>query len=392
MNGDGQFFGENGSGSDKINENISEFSPSRLDITPSLDEPALLGSYDSSAARSRFNILGFAFAIFTVMSFVASQLQVLLAAAIESLTGAPITSSNLFLNAVTPIALYLFALPILILFLKAFKVEGSAPKGNKLSLGAWIMLFVISFGLLYIGSYMGQFTMWGLSGIVGYDYSNMLNEVIDYDSMWVTVIFLCIVAPIGEEFVFRKLLIDRTHKYGGTVSIFLSALMFGLMHANFYQFFYAFLLGLLLGYVYYSTGKVWYTIALHAGLNFVGSVLTSYLQLGIENMEKAQDMIADPNNAAEMMEFAGEYAPVILAVNAFMIFVFVSMLCAIILPIVLRKKITLERGGVAIPVGKTFGAAFKNIGVPVLLIVYALQFLQNIILPPLAEYLKNGVK
>ena len=143
MNGDGQFFGENGSGSDKINENISELSSSRLDITPSLDEPALLGSYDSSAARSRFNVLGFAFAIFTVMAFVASQLQVLLAAAIESLTGAPITSSNLFLNAVTPIALYLFALPILILFLNAFKVEGSAPKGNKLSLGAWIMLFVI---------------------------------------------------------------------------------------------------------------------------------------------------------------------------------------------------------------------------------------------------------
>ena len=97
----------------------------------------------------------------------------------------------------------------MILFILWFNIYGSAPEEKKLSFGAWIILFVISFGLMYIGSYMGQFTMWGLSGLVGYDYSNMLNDIVDYDSMWITVVFLCIVAPIGEEFIFRKLLIDR---------------------------------------------------------------------------------------------------------------------------------------------------------------------------------------
>ena len=357
----------------------------------SFGDAKLISDYDAAAARSRFSMIGFAFAIFTVVIFAVSQLLATVAIVAEQLSGIPITSSTLFLNALTPVTIYLFALPILILFLTVFKVKGEAPKKNKLSLGVWVLLLVISFGLMYIGSYMGQFTMWGLTNIVGYNYSNMLNSMIDYDGMWITALFLCVVAPIGEEFVFRKLLIDRTHKYGGFVSIFLSALMFGLMHANFYQFFYAFLLGLLLGYLYYSTGNVWYTISLHAVINFVGSVLTAYLQLGIENMEKAMETL-NLESLEELMSFYAEYAWVIISSNAFTVFIFASMACAVIIPIIFRKRIVLERGEKHIPQKRAFGAAFCNVGIAVMLIVYAIQFLQNIILPPLTEYLAQIAK
>ena len=103
-------------------------------------------------------------------------------------------------------------------------------------------------------------------------------------------------------------------------------------------------------------------------------------------MEKAQETLIKGDLAAQI-DFIVEHWWAILAGNAFTIFVFVAMPCAIILPIVFRKKITLERGGVAASVSETFSAAFLNVGIIVMLAVYAAQFLSNIILPPLAEYL-----
>lgn len=54
---------------------------------------------------------------------------------------------------------------------------------------------------------------------------------------------ISIIGPIFEEILFRKILIDKTIKYGARISIIISALLFGLFHGNVNQFFYAFLMG-----------------------------------------------------------------------------------------------------------------------------------------------------
>lgn len=61
--------------------------------------------------------------------------------------------------------------------------------------------------------------------------------------------------------------------YGEKLAVIVSALLFGLFHANLSQLFYAFLLGLLLGYVYLRTGKLRYSIALHMLFNLLGSIV-----------------------------------------------------------------------------------------------------------------------
>lgn len=327
-----------------------------------------------SEARRAYSKVGFGYAVYAVISLiVALIIQVVLL-----LVSPDLIKNTLVLNLISPISLYIFALPALLLILAVCRAKGKSPEKKKLGFGAWLLILLISFGLMYIGSFTGQFVMWGISGIVGYDYSNMLETMIDYDNMWVTVIFMCVVAPIGEEFVFRKLIIDRTHKYGGFVSVLVSGLIFGLMHANFYQFFYAFALGLVLGYVYYSTGRVWYTIALHAAINFVGSVVTAYLNLGVTQMSEALGTL-NTENTDEVLSFAGRYGWVILAEYAFLALVLVAMICAVVLPIVLRKKIVLERNELLAPRKKVLGAAFLNVGVIVMLVVYVVQFALSLI-------------
>ena len=53
----------------------------------------------------------------------------------------------------------------------------------------------------------------------------------------------------------------------------INGLCFGLFHGNLAQFFYTAILGMILAYVYIRTGKILYTMGIHACLNFLGGVL-----------------------------------------------------------------------------------------------------------------------
>ena len=102
---------------------------------------------------------------------------------------------------------------------------------------------------------------------------NQVEEMIMDMSLWAVILSAVILAPIMEELIFRKLVLDRLAGYGPAVAMSVSALVFGLAHGNFYQFFYAFLLGLIFAYIYLRTGKVRYSMMLHMMVNFCGSVI-----------------------------------------------------------------------------------------------------------------------
>ena len=79
-------------------------------------------------------------------------------------------------------------------------------------------------------------------------------------------------APVFEELIFRKFLIDRLLPFGEKAAVIFTALLFGMAHMNAGQFFLAFLLGLLLALVYIRTGNILYTMALHFMINTTASL------------------------------------------------------------------------------------------------------------------------
>ena len=93
----------------------------------------------------------------------------------------------------------------------------------------------------------------------------------------VNIVCVCLLGPLCEELLFRGLVAGRLARYGQAPGAFVSALLFALYHANLEQFFYAFLLGLLLAYVYYRTGLLRVSVALHMVLNFFGAVVSLLL-------------------------------------------------------------------------------------------------------------------
>ena len=143
--------------------------------------------------------------------------------------------------------------------------------------GHYMILLIIAFGCMTAGGIVGNVIMSILSAVMDYDYANGLVSIVNESPVWATFIGVCICAPIGEELLFRKLLIDRTRRFGDLPAILLSGLLFGLFHGNLFQFYYAAAVGMVLAYLYTRTGKYWLCVIMHAVINFMGSIVTPNL-------------------------------------------------------------------------------------------------------------------
>ena len=177
-----------------------------------------------------------------------------------------------FLLALSILPLYCAAFPIFYFVLPKSAAAPRVPK--RLSFGNTLASVFVCFPFLYLGAFTGQAVSETISSLIGKTISNGLSNIVEISPIWLVFICTVIIAPIGEELIFRKLLIDRTAPFGELSSVLFSGLAFGMFHGNFYQFFYAFFLGCLMGYVYAKTRNIFHSIAMHMFVNFFGSVIS----------------------------------------------------------------------------------------------------------------------
>lgn len=101
------------------------------------------------------------------------------------------------------------------------------------------------------------------------------------------LIYSCIVAPIFEEFIYRGAVLRSLEKYGKSFAILISAILFGLMHGNFYQIFMAIGVGIILGYL-----ATEYSIKLTILLHIINNVCVQVLSQITPNLgSKAENII-----------------------------------------------------------------------------------------------------
>lgn len=139
-------------------------------------------------------------------------------------------------------------------------------------------LLIEAIGVMYSASLLTSLIIAVISVLTGQELTNILSDTVDTMSVGSMFFFTVIVAPICEELIFRGILFRRLLPMGQKFAIVISALAFGLYHCNLYQFFYATAIGLLFGCIVAKTGRIRYTIVLHAVLNFLGSVLVTILE------------------------------------------------------------------------------------------------------------------
>ena len=169
---------------------------------------------------------------------------------------------------------------------------------QKLGFGKFLLFALMGAGLVSIGALIGTLVHSALT-FFSEDANYGIADLMLSSGMFMRILTVGILAPIFEELIFRKLLIDRLIKYGEFVAILTSGLMFGLFHGNFQQFFFAAFLGCLWAFVYARTGRIRYTIMMHMIINTSTSAITVYL-LG-KYMEYAPVNTTDATVAAQAL-------------------------------------------------------------------------------------------
>lgn len=153
----------------------------------------------------------------------------------------------------------------------------SAPRRERIGAGRFFKLMCICFAVGWVGNLIGTVILLVWNMLTGSQVTNQLTGIILNTEPLQMIVCTGILAPMLEEFFFRKVLIDRTHQYGELTAILISAAFFGLFHQNFSQFFYAFGLGIIFGYVYCRTGSYLTVTLMHIVFNMVMGVIPGLL-------------------------------------------------------------------------------------------------------------------
>ena len=230
------------------------------------DEP------ERRALRRDFSRIGFALLLFVLVGQGMGALLVFAAMTFFPALTSHFSSSIFWNMLFSDVAFYLCALPLTLLIIRKVP-EGPARIGVRYSRSQTLGLFLISYALMYLGNLLSTLINNFLTRSAGADVQSPVDLIQSDGNLFSLLIFMVIISPVMEEFLFRGVLLSRLRGYGDGFAILTGGLFFGLFHMNLAQFLYAFLLGCLFSYLALRTGTIRLTILLHSAVNFTGSVL-----------------------------------------------------------------------------------------------------------------------
>ena len=253
--------------------------------------------------------------------------------------------------------LYLIAVPIGLLLLR--KVPAKPLEKHDLKPSRYIVTVIICIFMMYAGNILGTIITALLQLLPGVSAGNPILGYATDNALLPKVLFMVILAPVIEEYIFRKQLIDRMHIYGEKLAVVTSALMFGLFHGNLSQFFYAFALGLVFGYVYLKTGKLRYSISLHMLINLLGSVVGPFF------LEKVAVVDTMENMDLAALE---PVMPWLIAFGAYVLVLIGLAIAGLVLLCLNKRKVSFAPAEMELPKGTRIKTAYVNAGMILLTI------------------------
>ncbi len=237
----------------------------------------------------------------------------------------------------------LVAIPTAAAALFLLRVPRYAPERKKISVKGFASVVLIAFGVSYVGNTVSRVLINLVYSFSGIAIGDRVSAAISAVEPWQVILCTVLLAPIMEEFLFRKLLIDRLYRHGELLAILVSAAFFGLFHQNVYQIAGAAGAGLVLGYLYCKTGSYLAVTLLHMIYNLIGVIpaflsarVSDYAGMSAEELAALPpEVYADYNSAmAALLAYSG----VVMAIN----------IVGIVLLIVFRKKIVIEKNAPAL--------------------------------------------
>lgn len=227
-----------------------------------------------------------------------------------------------------------------------------------------VRLLTILLSMLFEGTAMGD------------SFKVVQDSLLTADGLGTAIVLfiqLTVIAPIAEEIWFRGMVMESLRPYGNGFAILVSAILFGLTHANLEQFFYATALGIFLGYIAVSTKSIVSTIIMHALFNSISGIMVLF------SVEPSfQEYLL-----AESKGEAGVVTPMVVLYFVYMGFVALLLVVGIIMLIaklVKIKKYKVPKVQTELSTGKRWKTLLTRGTVIVGLVLTVIVFIEPVII------------
>ena len=320
-------------------------------------------------ASRRYSRVSFALLLLIVVSNIAGIALSVAFLAMNQGDPKALTGNPLLQLVVMFVPMYVIGVPVAWLVMRPMPAK--APKEGKISGGHLLVLFLVSIFFMQAGNIVGTMLAQLFTGGKA---QNAIEQLVGMDG-WLQFVVITLIAPVIEELVFRKFIIDRTNRFGEKAAILFSALAFALFHTNLFQLFYTFGLGLVLGYMYVRTGKLRLPIIFHVAINALGGIIPILLLRLVEKnagMSFAQ-LTALPQE--RLVEFLGAIIPLTI----YNLLMYGAAVAGMILLIIFAKKLRFEPAKDELPKGRAFKAVCINVGFILYFLVCVLLMVLNLL-------------
>ena len=264
--------------------------------------------------------------------------------------------------------LYAVAMPLCYLMMRRLPAE--APEKHPLSARQILALIPICVCVMYAGNLVGSLLSLLLSGG---EAQNAVAELA-MDNHPLKFVMMVIAAPVFEELICRKVLLDRVKQYGELLSAVMSGAIFGLLHQNFFQFFYAFGLGFVFSWIYLRCGRIVVSMLFHMGINFLGAVVAPAV-VSLVDLEALEALNIATVTAEQLIQILPGYL-LLLAYSFMMIALSVTGLIVFLYN---RKHLTWQPTAWDLPLKTTLKPSLLNIGMIVYILSCAAMFVFSLV-------------
>ena len=170
--------------------------------------------------------------------------------------------------------------------------EHVAPK--KMTIQSFAMICASLYGVRFIS----KLILGGIEKLLfemGIPATLVANTSEELTSSIIFVLYLGVMAPVVEEFIFRGFIGYRLERYGKVFTILFTALIFSLFHANITQEVFTFMAGIVFAYVAIEYGFQW-AVVVHMMNNFIFAVvvdiyLAQMINLGAFSIVQLLDLV-----------------------------------------------------------------------------------------------------
>ena len=216
-----------------------------------------------------------------------------------------------YLQVVNQLGLFIFP-PILFAYWVSRKITAYLLLNIKPQLRVIVVSIMIIFVSLPFIGWLGEINQSlslpeSLSGIENWmeRMENKANELIiaflnvkSMGGMMFNVFMIAIIPAVGEEFLFRGVILRLFKEWtkNAHIAVLVSAFLFSALHMQFYGFLPRLLLGIILGYLFVWSGSLWIPMLIHF-INNAFAIIYIYATGSIDLLNSDVDSIGTSDNA-----------------------------------------------------------------------------------------------